>query len=122
LAARNACTERNTARTRRFKLLRDLKAVEKGIGQNLSNAELILTFNEWHRLSEPFLDPAKTRTDQRCLPWLSRHSHGDSNVTGGEFAAPMQRGATAAIVNVARVIAPVHITLSLPCGEQKRQN
>jgi hypothetical protein len=29
-------------------------------GQNLSNAELILTFNEWHRLSQPFLDPAKT--------------------------------------------------------------
>jgi hypothetical protein len=25
-------------------------------------------------------------------------------------------------VNVARVIAPVDITLSLPCGEQKRQN
>jgi len=44
LAARNACTERNTARTRRFKLLRDLKAVEKRIGQNLSNAELILMF------------------------------------------------------------------------------
>jgi hypothetical protein len=63
LAARNACTERNTARTRRFKLLRDLKAVEKRIGQNLSNAELILMFNEWHRLSEPFLDPAKTRDD-----------------------------------------------------------
>src|SRR4030095_3738191 len=63
LAARNACTERNTARTRRFKLLRDLKAVEKRIGQNLSNAELILMFNEWHRLSHPFLDPAKTRDD-----------------------------------------------------------
>jgi hypothetical protein len=39
-------------------------------------------------------------TDQRCLPWLSRHSHGDSNVTGGEFAPAMQRNATAAIVTV----------------------
>jgi hypothetical protein len=34
----------------------------------------------------------------------------------------MQRKAIAAIVNVIRVIAPVHISLSLPCGEQKRQN
>jgi hypothetical protein len=30
--------------------------------------------------------------------------------------------AIAAIVNVSRVIAPVHITLSLPCGEQRTQN
>jgi hypothetical protein len=35
-------------------------------------------------------------------------------VTGGEFAA--------AIVNVARVIAPAHISFSLLCGAQKRQN
>jgi hypothetical protein len=56
-------------------------------------------------------------TAQRCSPWLSRHSHGDSNVTGSELAAAMQRNATAAIVNVARVIATVHITLSLLCGE-----
>src|SRR5260370_5524642 len=26
-------------------------------------------------------------TAQRCSPWLSRHSHGDSNVTGGVQAA-----------------------------------
>jgi hypothetical protein len=43
-------------------------------------------------------------------------------VTGGDVAA-LQTNATAAIVNtLAYVIAPVHITLSLPCGEQKRQN
>ena len=42
-------------------------------------------------------------------------------MTGG--AAAMQTNATAAIVNVVgRVIATVHITLSLPCGEQKGQN
>ena len=41
--------------------------------------------------------------DQRCLPWLSRHSQGDSNVTGrGVAAAVVQRRATA-IVNVARI-------------------
>jgi len=41
-------------------------------------------------------------------------------VTGGDVAAAMlERKAIAAIVNVARVIAPVHITLSLLCGEQK---
>ena len=34
----------------------------------------------------------------------------------------LQTKATTAIVNVACVIAPVHITLSLPCGAQKRQN
>jgi hypothetical protein len=61
LAARNACTERNTARKRRFKLLRDLRAVENGIGRELDIAELMPVFGEWHRLSQPFLDPAKTR-------------------------------------------------------------
>jgi hypothetical protein len=61
LAAQNACTQLNTARTRRFKLLRDLKAVEKEIGRKLQVAELAIAFDEWHRLSLPFLDPAKTR-------------------------------------------------------------
>jgi len=44
-------------------------------------------------------------------------------VTGGVVAAALETKAIAAIVNaLAYVIAPVHITLSLPCGEQKRQN
>jgi len=44
-------------------------------------------------------------------------------VTGGDVAAATQeRKAIAAIVNVARVIAPVYIILSLACGEQRRQN
>jgi hypothetical protein len=63
LAARNACTERNTATTRRFKLLRDLKKVEKQIGRELTIAERRLTCKEWHRLSQPFLDPQKTFDD-----------------------------------------------------------
>src|SRR6266480_7190828 len=46
-------------------------------------------------------------TAQRCSPWLSRHEHGDSKVTGGEVAAAaLQRKAIAAIVNIVRVIAP----------------
>jgi CHC2 zinc finger len=36
LAAQNACTQLNTARTRRFKLLRDLKGVQKQIGPSCS--------------------------------------------------------------------------------------
>ena len=63
LAARNACTERGTARKRRFKLARDVRAVGKRIGRELTIGELMLTFDEWYRLSQPFLDPAKTRDD-----------------------------------------------------------
>jgi len=55
--------ERSTARKRRFQLLRDLKGLEKGIGRKLSNAELMQVFDEWHRLSQPFLRSAKTRDD-----------------------------------------------------------
>ena len=62
LAALNACTARNTARPQRFQLLRDLKAVELRWGV-LDTAELMLTFDEWYRLSEPFLDSQKTRDD-----------------------------------------------------------
>ena len=62
LAALNACTARNTARPQRFQLLRDLKAVELRHGV-LDTSDLMLTFDEWYRLSKPFLDPAKTRED-----------------------------------------------------------
>jgi hypothetical protein len=67
LAARNACTERNTARKRRWKLVRDLRALEKGIGRELTTGELMPVFDEWHRLSQPFLDPAKTREDYLAM-------------------------------------------------------
>jgi hypothetical protein len=63
LAARNACTERNTARKRRFKLVRDLRAIEKGIGRALEIADLMVAFKEWYRLSQPFLDTAKRQDD-----------------------------------------------------------
>jgi hypothetical protein len=61
LAARNACTERNTARSRRWQLVRDLRAVEKGISRELDICELMPVFAEWYRLSRPFLDPKKAR-------------------------------------------------------------
>jgi len=63
LAARNTCNERTTAKKGLWQLARDLRAVEKRIGRKLSNRELMLVFDEWHRLSQPFLDPQKTRDD-----------------------------------------------------------
>jgi hypothetical protein len=63
LAAQNACTEPNTARKRRFKLVRDLRAIEKGIARELDVADLMVAFNEWYRLSKGFLDTAKSHDD-----------------------------------------------------------
>jgi CHC2 zinc finger len=67
LAVRNACTQRNTARERRWKLVRDLRAVEKGICRSLSTDDLMQAFNEWYCLSEPYLDPAKTCEDYLAM-------------------------------------------------------
>ena len=63
LGARNACTEPNSARKRLWQLLRDLKAIEKAIGREVEIAGFMPAFNEWHRLSQRSLDPAKTRDD-----------------------------------------------------------
>jgi hypothetical protein len=60
LGTRNACTERNTARKRRWQLLRDLRAVEVRLGRELNTEELMLALYEWYRLSHLFLDPEKT--------------------------------------------------------------
>jgi hypothetical protein len=62
LAARNACSAHGTARKRRWQLVRDLRAVELRHGV-LDTTELMLTFDEWYRLSKPFLDSQKTRED-----------------------------------------------------------
>jgi hypothetical protein len=61
LGARNACTERSTARKRRWQLVRDLRAVEVRLMRELEMGELMVALQEWYRLSHPFLDPAKTR-------------------------------------------------------------
>jgi hypothetical protein len=63
LAKRNACTVRDTARIRRWKLVCDLAAVAKKIGRELRTDELLKTFDEWHSASKPHLDPNKTHGD-----------------------------------------------------------
>jgi len=63
LATQNACTEANTGRKRLWKLVRDLTGIEEGIGRQLEVADIVLAFNEWYRLSQPLLNPAKTYDD-----------------------------------------------------------
>jgi len=63
LGARNACNERITVKKGLWQLARDLRALEKQISRKLSNGELMQVFEEWHRLSQPFLDPAKPKDD-----------------------------------------------------------
>jgi len=63
LAAQNACTQGSSARKRLFKLVRDLRAIEEGIGCELEIADVTLALKEWYRLSQPFLDAAKKYED-----------------------------------------------------------
>lgn len=61
LATDNACMERGTARVRRWQLARDVIAIEKRISRKLNPDELMPTFNKWYGVSQPYLDPKKTR-------------------------------------------------------------
>ena len=63
LAVRNACVARDTARRRRWQLVRDLSAVEKKISRKLAADELIHAFDMWHAVSTPHLDRKKNRDD-----------------------------------------------------------
>ena len=63
LANRNTCTADDTAKKKRFKFLRDLTAVQKRIGRELSTEELIRAFVAWYYPSFPHLDPKKIRED-----------------------------------------------------------
>jgi hypothetical protein len=64
LGKRNACTHTgDKAERKRFKLARDIRAVEKGIAQQLNIEDLVVAFTKWFEMSQPFLDPAKTRDD-----------------------------------------------------------
>lgn len=68
LAVANACARAgDKADKKRFKLARDVRAIEKGIGRQLYADELLIALNKWHQVSQPFLDPAKTRDDH----WIS---------------------------------------------------
>ncbi len=71
LAARNACTGSMRPEDNSWELARDLKAVPKRIGWKLSIPELMLTFDEWHSLSGPFLDAEKSR-DQYWMGFLAQ--------------------------------------------------
>jgi hypothetical protein len=60
-ASRNRCRQdRNTPEKQLWKLARDAKLIERKAGRQLTNAELMFGFKEWHRLSESLLDPAKS--------------------------------------------------------------
>src|SRR5262249_18383532 len=64
LALSNACARAgDNADRKRFKLARDVRAIEKAIGRQLYGDELVVAFKKWHQVSEAFLDPAKTRDD-----------------------------------------------------------
>jgi hypothetical protein len=64
LALSNACARagKNVDR-KRFKLARYMRGIEKVIGRQLNTDELLVAFTKWYQVSQPFLDPAKTRDD-----------------------------------------------------------
>jgi hypothetical protein len=64
LALGNACARAgDNADRKRFKLARDIRAIEKAIGRQLNLDELCVAFGKWYEVSQPFLDGAKTRDD-----------------------------------------------------------
>lgn len=67
LAKRHACCASHTAKKQRWNLLRDMAAVQKRISRKLIPDELMKTFEIWHRISLPVLDPKKTRDDYLAL-------------------------------------------------------
>ena len=71
LAARNACIGGMRPEDNCWELARDLKAVPKRISRKLSIPELMLAFDEWHRLSESFLESEKSR-DQYWMGFLAQ--------------------------------------------------
>jgi hypothetical protein len=68
LTARHAYTSKaDKAVKRRFKLARYVTAFQLKLGRKLEIAELRQALNEWHRLSQRFLDPVETCDDH----WVS---------------------------------------------------
>ena len=63
LAVKNACTPGCSVSKRQFKLARGLKALARQINCQLTPAEIRIASDEWCRLSQPFLDPEKSRED-----------------------------------------------------------
>ena len=72
LAKRNACTERDTARERRWQLVRDLNAVEKRLARKLNPDEAMRTFNKWYGRFATVSRPKKdTRRLFSQVSWLN---------------------------------------------------
>ena len=109
-AAVNACKKRGAASKALFQLARDMRAVERRIGREAAIIELMPFFDEWYRISQAFLDPAKTRDDyfaefiaglrkvrvptgegdtlNKALKSISKLSEGDLPQIPGYAAAP----------------------------------
>jgi len=60
LAECNACQARCTGKKALWQLARHLCAAEKKLRRELGLAEILVAYDEWYQLSQPFLDPAKT--------------------------------------------------------------
>jgi len=60
LAAQCQCMAPRTSDKKRFQLLRGLIAIQERDGRKLSNGEVTLAIEEWHRLSQSVLDPEET--------------------------------------------------------------
>ena len=63
LAERHACCTSGSARKQRWKLLRDVAALEKRIFRKLTPPEHMKTVEIWYSTSKPYLDPKKARDD-----------------------------------------------------------
>jgi len=60
LAAQCQCMAPRTSDKKRFQLLRGLIAIQERDGRKLSNGEVTLAIEEWHRLSQSVLNPEET--------------------------------------------------------------
>jgi hypothetical protein len=60
LAALCQCAAPGTSEKKRFRLLRGLIAIQERDGRKLSNADVTLAIEEWHRLSQSVLDLEET--------------------------------------------------------------
>ena len=71
LAISSACARAGeNADRKRFMLARYMRGIEKVIGRQLTTHELLVAFTKWHQVSQPFLDPAKTR-DHHWIAFLA---------------------------------------------------
>jgi hypothetical protein len=63
-----------------WQLARDLSKLEKEVKRELGMAEIIVACGKWYRLSQPFLEPAKT---DDLYPWGAYLSYSQSPRANG---------------------------------------